>query len=198
MYLLVKRFFDILSATLVLILLSPFFIVTALLIVIDSKGGVFYKQERIGKKRSPFYLYKFRSMRPEADLGSKITVGKDPRITKIGAFIRKYKIDELPQLINIINGDMSVVGPRPEVKQYVDLYTDEQLKVLSVKPGLTDFASIKFFNEQEVLGQSENPQQLYIEEIMPAKLELNLLYLKKMSFSTDLKIILKTLKKIVL
>ena len=196
MYRLIKRFFDVLSAMMVMLILSPFLLLISLIIVLDSRGGAFYRQERIGLNQKPFYLIKFRSMRPESDLGSKITIGKDPRITKIGAFIRKYKIDELPQLFNIVKGEMSVVGPRPEVKQYVDLYSDEQLKVLSVKPGLTDFASIKYFKEQEILGQSDDPQSMYVNEIMPAKLTLNLAYVKEMSFSTDLIIILKTVFKI--
>jgi len=197
MYSLVKRFFDMTASLVVILLLSPFLVIIAILIITDSKGGAFYKQERIGLNNKPFYLLKFRSMRPEADKGSKITVGNDPRITKIGAFIRKYKIDELPQLINIIKGDMSVVGPRPEVKQYVDLYTVEQLKVLNVKPGLTDFASIEYFNEQAILGQSSDPQVTYINEVMPAKLVLNLKYIDQMSLVTDFVIICKTILKIV-
>lgn len=180
----------------VLLFFAPFFLVIALLILTDSKGGIFYRQERIGKDRQPFYLLKFRSMRPMSDLKSKITIGEDPRITKVGKFIRKYKIDEFPQLINIIKGDMSVVGPRPEVKEYVDLYTDEQLKVLKIRPGLTDFSSVEYFNEQELLGNAVDPQQLYISEIMPKKLQLNLKYMKSLSFRTDMSIIFKTVLKI--
>jgi lipopolysaccharide/colanic/teichoic acid biosynthesis glycosyltransferase len=197
MYSVVKRLLDILSSLMVLIVLLPFLLVIAILILSDSKGGIFYKQERIGKNQKPFYLYKFRSMRPESDKGSKITIGSDPRITKIGAFIRQFKIDELPQLINIVKGEMSVVGPRPEVKQYVQLYTEKQLRVLTVKPGLTDFASIQFFNEQEILGKAEDPQKKYIEEVMPQKLELNLHYIEQASFKTDVTVIFRTLLKII-
>jgi len=196
MYPLIKRLFDVVSALIVLILLLPLFIVISLWIIIDSKGGVFYKQERIGKNQKKFGLYKFRSMQTGADKQGQITIGNDNRITKVGHFIRKYKIDELPQLINIIRGDMSVVGPRPEVKKYVDLYTNEQLKVLSVKPGLTDYASIEYFDEQTILGQAEDPNKEYIEVVMPAKLNLNLKYIKEKSLLTDLKIIFKTLGKI--
>ena len=196
MYHFVKRFFDITSSVAVLLILSPVLILIALVISIDSKGGAFYKQERIGKNNKPFKLLKFRSMRRSSDRGSKITIGKDPRITKIGAFIRQYKIDELPQLINIVKGDMSVVGPRPEVKQYVNLYSDEQLKVLAVKPGLTDFASIAYFNEQELLGKAEDPHEMYVETIMPQKLKLNLEYIEKKNFKTDLLIIVRTIGRI--
>ena len=198
MYHFVKRFFDITSSVAVLLILSPVLILIALVISIDSKGGAFYKQERIGKNNKPFKLLKFRSMRRSSDRGSKITIGKDPRITKIGAFIRQYKIDELPQLINIVKGDMSVVGPRPEVKQYVNLYSDEQLKVLAVKPGLTDFASIAYFNEQELLGKAEDPHEMYVETIMPQKLKLNLEYIEKKNFKTDLLIIVRTISRIFL
>ena len=198
MYHFVKRFFDITSSVAVLLILSPVLILIALVISIDSKGGAFYKQERIGKNNKPFKLLKFMSMRRSSDRGSKITIGKDPRITKIGAFIRQYKIDELPQLINIVKGDMSVVGPRPEVKQYVNLYSDEQLKVLSVKPGLTDFASIAYFNEQELLGKAEDPHEMYVETIMPQKLKLNLEYIEKKNFKTDLLIIVRTISRIFL
>jgi len=196
MYNFVKRLFDILSSLIVLILLSPLLIIISLWIIIDSKGGAFYKQERIGKNQKTFGLYKFRSMRPDSDKKGQITIGDDNRITKVGKFIRKYKIDELPQLFNILKGDMSVVGPRPEVKRYVDLYNKEQLKVLSVKPGLSDYASIEYFDEQTVLGKAKDPNKEYIEVVMPAKLKLNLKYIKDKSFTTDLKIIFKTLGKI--
>jgi len=197
MYNFVKRLFDILSSLIVLILLSPLLIIISLWIILDSKGGAFYKQERIGKNQKPFGLYKFRSMRPDSDKKGQITIGNDNRITKVGKFIRKYKIDELPQLFNILKGDMSVVGPRPEVKKYVDLYTDEQLKVLNVKPGLSDYASIEYFDEQTVLGKAKDPNKEYIEVVMPAKLKLNLKYIKDKSLLTDLKIIFKTLRKII-
>lgn len=193
-----KRLFDIFSSLTVLILLSPLFLLLALAIVLDSKGGVFYKQERIGKSGRPFMLFKFRSMRSGSDKKGLITVGnKDNRTTPVGRFIRKYKLDELPQLINILRNEMSVVGPRPEVEKYVKLYNSEQRKVLSVKPGLTDLASLAYINENEILAQSENPEKTYVEEIMPAKLKLNLEYIEKQNFWFDLKVIAKTLKKIV-
>lgn len=192
-----KRLFDILSSFTVLLLLSPLFLLLALAIVFDSKGGVFYKQERIGKGGRPFMLYKFRSMRTGSDKNGLITVGNDNRTTKVGRFIRQYKLDELPQLINILKNEMSVVGPRPEVEKYVKLYTKEQLKVLAVKPGLTDLASLAYINENEILGQSAHPEKTYVNEIMPVKLKLNLEYIEKQSFWFDLKVILMTLKKIV-
>ncbi|MEX2380127.1 MAG: sugar transferase [Vicingaceae bacterium] len=193
-----KRLFDILSSLTVLLLLSPLMLLLALAIVLDSKGGVFYKQKRIGKDGRPFMLYKFRSMRSGSDKKSLITVGNnDNRTTPVGRFIRKYKLDELPQLINILRNEMSVVGPRPEVEKYVKLYNPEQRKVLSVKPGLTDLASLAYINENEILGQAENPEKTYVEEIMPAKLKLNLEYIEKQSFWFDLKVIAMTLKKIV-
>ncbi|MGV6860269.1 MAG: sugar transferase [Putridiphycobacter sp.] len=196
MYNIFKRIFDFTSSLVVLIFLSPLFLIIGLWIIIDSKGGMFYKQMRIGKNQKPFGLYKFRSMRPNADKQGQITIGNDNRITSVGRFIRKYKIDELPQLINILKGDMSVVGPRPEVQKYVDLYNAEQLKVLTVKPGLSDYASIQYFDEQTILGQAEDPDKEYINVIMPAKLELNLKYIEDKSLWTDLKIIFKTLGKI--
>lgn len=193
----IKRIFDIVFSGLGLLFLIPFFLILALLIVIDSKGGIFYKQVRVGKDNKDFYLFKFRSMRTNADKQGLLTVGgRDPRITKVGYYIRKYKIDELSQLINVFIGDMSLVGPRPEVRKYVDLYSVEQLKVLTVKPGITDNASILYFNENDLLAKSTNPEETYIKEIMPAKLRLNLEYIKNYNTLTDVKIILKTLKKI--
>mgnify|MGYP003645744862 CR=1 FL=1 len=193
-----KRFIDIFFSLLGLLFLIPFFIVISLLIIIDSKGGTFYKQVRVGLNNNDFYLLKFRSMKTNADKNGLLTVGaKDSRITKIGYKLRKYKLDELPQLINVLKGDMSLVGPRPEVRKYVDLYNEKQLKVLSVKPGITDYASLKFFNENKILGKSSTPEETYIKEIMPIKLDLNLKYINEYSTFTDVKIILKTLKKII-
>ncbi|MES2284816.1 MAG: sugar transferase [Bacteroidota bacterium] len=193
-----KRIFDIFFSFIGLVILLPFFIIIALLIVIDSPGGVFYKQARVGKNNIDFYLFKFRSMRTGADKKGLLTVGgRDSRITRMGYFIRKYKIDELPQLLNVFLGDMSLVGPRPEVRKYVDLYNEKQKMVLSVKPGITDYASIEYSNENELLGKAENPEQVYIEEIMPAKLKLNLKYIDEQGLITDLKIIFKTIGKIV-
>ncbi len=166
------------------------------LIVIESKGGIFYVQERIGLHKKPFRLYKFRSMRPNADKGGLLTVGsRDSRITRIGYFIRKFKIDELPQLFNVLKGDMSLVGPRPEVGKYVALYNEHQLKVLSVKPGITDWASLKYFEESDLLAKSTDPDKTYIEEIMPAKLNINLAYIQQHSLKEDFTIIFLTLKK---
>lgn len=194
MYAFVKRCSDLISSIVVLLLGLPFFTIIALWIAFESKGGIFYKQERIGRDGMPFYLFKFRSMRKNADKSSRITVGnRDPRITRLGYFIRKFKIDEFPQLINVIKGEMSVVGPRPEVKEYVEMYSEEQKKVLEVKPGLTDYASLKYINENVLLAQSDDPQKTYIEEIMPAKLALNLKYIEDQSFIVDLKVIFKTI-----
>ena len=192
-----KRLFDICASLPALVLLSPLFLLISLLIVLGSKGGVFYRQQRVGRNGKPFFLFKFRSMRPQSDTGSLITIGgRDSRITREGYFLRKYKLDELPQLLNIIRGDMSIVGPRPEVQRYVDLYTPEQKKVLSVRPGLTDWASIEYMDENELLGKSSDPEYTYIHEIMPAKLELNLRYIREASLITDLKIIFLTIFKI--
>lgn len=192
-----KRCFDILFSFLGLIFLSPFFILLSIIILLDSKGGVFYKQIRVGKNNIDFKLYKFRSMRVGSDKKGLLTVGgRDNRITKSGYVIRKYKLDELPQLINVFIGDMSLVGPRPEVRKYVDLYNAEQLKVLSVKPGITDYASIQYSNENEILAKSQDPEKTYINEIMPDKLLLNLRYINDISIKTDVKIIIKTIKKI--
>jgi len=192
-----KRIFDLLSSLTVFLLLLPITLLIALLIIADSKGGVFYKQERIGKNGKPFLLWKFRTMSVNADQLGLITVGgRDPRVTRVGYYLRKYKLDELPQLINIMLNDMSVVGPRPEVKKYVALYTKKQWQVLQVKPGLTDLASLNYLNENELLGKAKNPEKTYIEEIMPAKLELNLEYIEKQSLAYDLRIIFKTISKI--
>ncbi len=192
-----KRTFDILSSLAVLVVGAPAFVVIAVLIVFDSKGGVFFKQIRVGKDEKPFGLYKFRTMQTDAEAKGQITVGgRDPRITKVGYWLRKFKIDEFPQLINVLVGDMSIVGPRPEVPKYVALYTTKQKKVLSVKPGLTDFASLEYINENEILGKSDNPEETYINEIMPEKLDLNLKYIEQQNFLLDLKLIGKTVAKL--
>lgn len=192
-----KRVFDIFFSFIGLVILSPFLIIIGLLIAIDSPGGAFYKQVRVGKNNKDFNLFKFRSMRTGADKKGLLTVGgRDSRITKMGYFIRKYKIDELPQLLNVFFGDMSLVGPRPEVRKYVDLYNEYQKQVLSIKPGITDYASIEYSKENELLGKAENPEQVYIDEIMPAKLKLNLKYIAEQGIITDLKIIFKTFAKI--
>ena len=174
----------------------PFGLIISLLILLSGKGGVFYIQERVGKNGKPFGLLKFRTMRKDADKFGKLTVGmRDPRITKIGYYLRKSKLDEFPQFINVLKGEMSVVGPRPEVKEYTDLYTDEQRKVLMVKPGITDFASLEYYRENELLGKSDDPRQTYIEEIMPEKIKLNLKYIESQGLGTDLKIIGRTFLK---
>ena len=192
------RFFDFILSLVGLVVLAPIFIVLAIWIKIDSKGPVFYKQVRVGQNGIDFGLFKFRSMVVDADKNGLITVGgRDPRITRSGYFIRKYKLDELPQLINVLLGDMSLVGPRPEVRKYVDLYTDEQQKVLSVKPGITDYASIEYMDENEVLGKSSDPEKTYIEEIMPEKIKYNMKYIQNKNVSEYFKVIFLTLLKIV-
>ncbi len=193
-----KRIFDLILAAIFLILLAPLFIFIAIRIKLDSKGPVFYKQVRVGLNGKDFGIYKFRTMFVGSDKKGLLTVGgNDARITKPGLFLRKYKLDELPQLINVFFGDMSIVGPRPEVRKYVDLYSKEQLQVLSVKPGITDYASIEYSKENEILAKATDPEATYIHEIMPAKLALNQKYIREQSFVTDLKIILQTLVKIV-
>ena len=188
-----KRIFDIIVSLIGLIVLSPLFIIIAIAIALESKGGVFYKQIRVGKDGKPFKLLKFRSMYVGADKKGLLTVsGRDPRITRVGYFIRKFKLDELPQLINVLKGDMSLVGPRPEVPKYVELYTDEQKEVLSVRPGITDPASIKFRNENDLLAQADDPEKFYIEKIMPEKIKISIDYIRKRNFFTDLGIIFKT------
>lgn len=192
------RLFDILFSTIGLLVLSPLFLIIYIIIIIESKGGGFYSQTRVGKNGIPFAIYKFRSMRTDADKHGLITVGgRDPRITRIGYYIRKYKIDELPQLWNVLVGDMSLVGPRPEVQKYVDLYTEEQRKVLSVRPGITDYASIEYVDENILLAKSDNPDRTYIEVVMPAKIVLNMKYINNKSLKEYFKIIFLTLAKIV-
>ncbi len=193
-----KRICDILFSGLGLIVLSPIFLVVALWIIFDSEGDVFYKQTRVGKDSKDFNLFKFRSMRVGADKGGLITVGgRDPRVTRAGYYIRKYKIDELPQLINVFVGDMSIVGPRPEVRKYVDMYSLEQMKVLSVRPGITDYASIEYIDENTILESATDPERTYIEEIMGDKIELNLKYINDYTIGNYFKIIFLTLFKIV-
>lgn len=189
-----KRLFDITASFFGILILSPLFIFISLWVGLSSKGGVFYKQIRVGKNNKDFKLYKFRSMRVNSDKQGLLTVGsKDSRITKAGYFIRKYKIDELPQLFNVLKGDMSFVGPRPEVRRYVDLYSEEQMKVLSVRPGITDPASIKYRNENDILSSESNPEQYYIQHIMPDKLKINIDYINNRTFVKDIKIIFQTI-----
>jgi len=193
---LLKRIFDIISSLFGLILLSPFMIIIAILIKLDSRGPIFFKQVRVTKNGREFKIFKYRTMRVGSDKYSQITVGKDSRITKVGDFLRKYKLDEIPQLINVLIGDMSLVGPRPEVPKYVALYTEEQREILKVRAGITDYASIEFSNENDILANEVDPEKAYIEKIMPRKIELNKKYLSEISVMTDIKIILLTIKKI--
>ena len=193
-----KRGFDVVSSLTGIILLFPFLLILWICIRLESSGGGFYRQVRVGKNGIDFRLWKFRTMQTGADKKGLLTIGgRDSRVTRIGYYLRKYKLDELPQLINVLVGDMSIVGPRPEVRKYVELYSQDQQKVLSVQPGITDYASIEYSNENELLAKSENPEKTYIEEILPAKLELNQKYLNEQSFFTDFKIIFQTIGKIV-
>ena len=193
-----KRFFDIVASGCGLLVLLPLFLVIAIWIKLDSKGPVFYRQVRVGRHNKDFRIIKFRSMRVGADKGSLVTIGgRDPRITRSGYFIRKYKLDELPQLINVFIGQMSIVGPRPEVRHYVDYWTKEQLHVLDVRPGITDPASIKFRNENELMEKADNPENYYINVIMQEKIRLYLEYVGKVGFWYDINLIFKTFKVIV-
>lgn len=189
-----KRLFDIVCSFFGLLMLSPLFVFLSLWVGLGSKGGVFYKQKRVGRFNKDFTLYKFRSMRVGADKKGLLTIGgKDSRVTKAGFFIRKYKLDELPQLLNVLKGDMSFVGPRPEVRKYVDMYTERQLKVLDVRPGITDLASIKYRNENDLLATADNPEQYYIDFVMQDKLALNLQYIETRTFLGDIKLIFRTI-----
>lgn len=188
-----KRIFDIVASGCGLIILIPIFLVLAIWIKLDSDGPIFYRQVRVGRYNKDFRIFKFRSMRVGSDKGSLVTIGgHDPRITRSGYFIRKYKLDELPQLINVFIGDMSIVGPRPEVRHYVNYWTPEQMHVLDVRPGITDPASIKFRNENELMEQAEDPEKYYIEVIMQEKIQFYLEYARHHSFINDIGLILKT------
>lgn len=193
-----KRLFDIFVSSITLLIFLPFGIIISLLIILESRGGAFYIQQRIGRYGKSFGLFKFRTMRKDADKAGKLTVGmRDQRITKIGYFLRKSKLDEFPQFLNVLIGQMSIVGPRPEVQEYVDHYTTEQKEILSVRPGITDYASLEYFNENRLLGQSDDPQRTYIEEIMPAKIKLNKKYLERPTVGHDIQIMWKTFLKII-
>lgn len=192
------RLLDIIFSILGIIILLPLFLIICLIIKADSKGGCFFIQERIGKGGKPFGILKFRTMRCGADADGLLTIGThDRRITRVGSFLRKTKIDELPQLWNVLKGEMSIVGPRPEVEKYVLLYTEEQRRVLSVRPGITDYASIEYVNENEILSQASDPDRAYIEKVMPHKIKLSMRYLEHYCVSEYLKIIFLTLKKII-
>ena len=192
------RFFDVVFSFIGIALLSPLFVVLYIAICLESKGGGIYSQTRVGKEGRDFKLFKFRSMRIGSDKKGLITVGgRDPRVTRTGFFIRKYKLDELPQLFNVLIGDMSIVGPRPEVRKYVDLYTDKQRKVLSVRPGITDYASIEYVDENVILGQAEDPEKAYIETILPDKIRYNMKYINHQCPQEYFKIIFLTLYHII-
>ncbi|GGB01628.1 MULTISPECIES: sugar transferase [Mucilaginibacter] len=193
----IKRLFDIVISLIALIMLLPLFILIAIAIKINSRGSAFYKQTRVGKDGNEFELFKFRTMYINSDRAGLLTIGsKDYRITSVGYWLRKYKLDELPQLLNVLKGDMSFVGPRPEVRKYVNLYTPAQLRVLSVKPGVTDWASIKYFDENDILAGSDDPEDMYIKVIVPSKISKNLEYIDNQDLFMDLKIILSTIKRI--
>ena len=193
-----KRLFDIIASGMGLICLSPLFAVLAIWIKCDSQGPVFYRQVRVGRGNKDFSLFKFRSMRPYSDKLGLITVGgRDPRVTRSGYYIRKYKLDEFPQLINVFLGDMSLVGPRPEVRKYVEMYTPEQMKVLSVRPGITSLASIRYRNENDILAAAEDPDKCYIEQVMPDKLAIDLEYVKQATLLNDIRLIFSTFKEII-
>lgn len=189
-----KRVFDVFVSAMGLTLLSPILLWIALIIEIDTGGPVLFKQIRVGRNQKPFKIYKFRTMCNDAEKrGMSITVGHDPRITKSGEFLRKYKLDELLQLVNVFLGQMSLVGPRPEVPKYVEMYDDLQKNILKIRPGITDLASISYIDENDLLAESTDPEDTYIHEIMPKKIELNFEYINKLSISFDFRLILRTL-----
>lgn len=191
------RFFDVLIAFLLLLLLFPLLLLVSLLIKISSKGPIVFYQKRVGKNNLDFTLYKFRTMKVSTINRSSLTIGnKDNRITKVGYYLRKYKIDELPQLVNVLKNDMSIVGPRPELRKYVEMYTDEQRKVLDIKPGITDYASIHFRHESELLAIQNDPETFYIKDVLPVKIQLNKLYASKRNLRVYFVIIFNTVKSV--
>ena len=193
-----KRLFDIIISGIGLVVLFPLLFLIALAIKLESKGPIFFRQVRVGKNNTDFRIYKFRTMHVGSDGKGLLTLGdKDTRVTRIGYYLRKYKLDELPQLINVFNGTMSLVGPRPEVRKYVEHYSKSDLEIFGVRPGITDYASITFRNEAEILKNSDDPERLYINEIMPQKLELNKKYIANNSLAIDIKIILRTFLSII-
>jgi lipopolysaccharide/colanic/teichoic acid biosynthesis glycosyltransferase len=189
-----KRIFDFIASLIGLILLSPFLVIIGILVKISDKGPVFYRSKRVGQNFKPFYLLKFRTMVVNAEeLGPSVTKGGDQRITKIGRFLRKTKLDELPQLWNVVKGELSLVGPRPEVEKYIFFYKDDYKEILKIRPGITDYAAIKFRNEEEILAKFEDVEKAYIENVLPEKIKLYKTYLNEIGFLTDLKVIFKTL-----
>lgn len=195
-----KRIFDLFFSAIGLILLLPFFLIIAIWIKLDSSGPVFFRQTRVGRFGHPFQIYKFRTMCSDAEAkGRQITVGDDPRITRSGSFLRRYKLDELPQLINVVKGEMSLVGPRPEVPRYVELYPEKiREMVLSIPPGITDFASIEYKDENDILGRADDPDKAYVEQVMPVKLRYYERYVAERSLWVDFKLIMATLKAIIM
>jgi lipopolysaccharide/colanic/teichoic acid biosynthesis glycosyltransferase len=193
-----KRIFDFIASLIGLILLSPFLVIISVLVKISDKGPVFYRSKRVGQNFKPFYLLKFRTMVVNAEeLGPSVTKGGDQRITKIGRFLRKTKLDELPQLWNVVKGELSIVGPRPEVEKYISFYKDDYKEILKIRPGITDYAAIKFRNEEEILAKFEDVEKAYIENVLPEKIKLYKTYLNEIGFLTDLKVIFKTLWAII-
>jgi lipopolysaccharide/colanic/teichoic acid biosynthesis glycosyltransferase len=192
-----KRIVDFILSLGGIIVLLPFFFIIGTLIIMESRGGVFFKQLRVGQYGKDFVLYKFRTMKPHSEKLGQLTIGTtDNRITRMGKILRRFKLDELPQLLNVVRGDMSLVGPRPEVRKYTNMYSEAQLEVLNVKPGITDYASIKYFNENELLGKSQNPEETYIKDIMPEKLNINLEYARRHDLARDFAILWITLLRI--
>jgi lipopolysaccharide/colanic/teichoic acid biosynthesis glycosyltransferase len=192
-----KRLCDVVAASLTLLVLLPFFLIIAALIKIDSAGPVFFKQERIGRAFRPFFIFKFRSMVKDAPvLGTAITVGQDPRITRVGWFLRRFKLDELPQLINVVRGDMALVGPRPELRSYVETFRNDYQQILTVRPGLTDFASLKFIDEAGVLAREVEPERAYRDRVLPEKIALAKRYVREQSFFLDFVLLARTLRKL--
>jgi lipopolysaccharide/colanic/teichoic acid biosynthesis glycosyltransferase len=190
-----KRLFDIVVALGALVCLFPLFLIVGVLIKLDSTGPIFFKQERIGKGFRPFWIYKFRTMRQASD-GLRLTIGQDPRITRIGDFLRKTKLDEVPQLINVLKGEMSLVGPRPEVREYVELFRRDYEEILKVRPGITDIASLKYEDEATLMAQFKDPEQAYVDRILPDKIRLAKEYVSRCSFFFDLSLILKTVPRL--
>lgn len=191
----VKRVFDLFWSTFGLLLLWPLFLGVSFLIKMEDRGPVFFRQRRVGWRGNPFRIWKFRTMVVDAEhKGSALTVGRDPRVTKVGCWLRATKLDELPQLLNVWIGEMSLVGPRPEVQKYVDLYTEDQRRVLELKPGITDLASIKYRCESELLASAEDPERIYVEVVMPEKIQINMEYAAKASLWRDLRVVLLTLR----
>ncbi len=194
-----KRTFDLFFSLIGIIITIPILILVSIMIKLTSKGPIIFKQERVGKNKKIFYIYKFRTMTDCDDKASdrQVTVINDQRITRIGRILRKYKIDELPQLYNVLKGDMSFVGPRPEVKKYVKFYEEEYDEILKIKPGITDLASIEYIDENTIISKYSDPEKIYIEEVLPKKLMLNKRYIEEMSIKNDILLILKTIKKII-